>query len=55
MWFFEKNKKTDQSQAKLIIKEREKITKYQFQKWKMKIISDLTDIKRLIREYYYQV
>ena len=54
-WFFEKINKIDKPLARLINKEREKTQINKIRNEKGKIITNNTEIQRLIRDYYGQL
>ena len=54
-WFFEKINKTDKPLARLIKKQREKNHINKIRNENGKIITDNTEIQRIIRDYYQQL
>ena len=54
-WFFEKMNKTDKPLARLIKKKGRNNKVNKFRNEKGEVITDNTDIQRIIREYYEQL
>ena len=54
-WFFEKNNKIDKSLARLIKKNRERTQINKIRNEKGEVTKDITEIQRIIRDYYMQL